>query len=172
MVTAAERQTNVSRLWRTTLTEVATTDLEGVGTIRWDGDNAFRWVYNATGSATVVGEVVFHDMVTNPNANLFANVYAAATTELGSMAGVCMAIIASTGYGWIQILGVATSCLVIENGSTITAIGDYLVGLDGNVAAMLDAGTQPLYARNLQALVVLTSTQAVTSTMAVMVNCL
>jgi len=172
MVTAAERQTNVSRLWRTTLTEVSTVDLEGVGTLRWDGDNCFRWVYNNTGSATVVGEVVFHDLSANPNANLYANVSAAATADLGCMAGVCMAIIADGGYGWIQVLGVATSCLVIENASTITAIGDYLVGLNGNVAAMLDAGTQPLYQRNLQALVVMTSTQAVTATMAVMVNCL
>ncbi len=172
MVTANERQTNVSRLWRTTLTEVATVDLEGVGTIRWDGDNAFRWVYNATSSATVVGEVGFHDMSANPNANLFANVYAAATLDLSAMAGVFMAIVADGGYGWIQVLGIATSCLVIENASTITSIGDYLVGLNGDVAAMLDAATQPLYQRNLQALEEITSSGTTTRTMAVMVNCL
>ena len=172
MVTANERQTNASRLWVTKLTDTSTTDLEGVGTLRWDGDNAFRWVYNATGSATVVGEVVAWDGTTNPNANMFANIYAMATTELGFMAGVCMSICASASYCWIQVFGIATSCLVIENASTVTSVGDYLKGLNGNVAAMLDAATQPLYTRNLQALVNLTSTQAVTSTMAVVVNCL
>ena len=159
-------------LFVTGLTDTKTTDVEGVGTLRWDGDNLFRWVYNATGTATVVGEVVFHDLSANPDSTLYESVYAAATDDLGAMAGVCMSIIASESYGWIQVLGTCTSCLVIENASTVTAIGDYLVGLNGNVAAMLDAGTQPLYTRNLQALVVLTSTQAVTSTMAVMVNCL
>ncbi len=154
------------------ITASSTTDDEGVGTLRWDGDDLFRWVYNATGSATVVGEVVFHDMSADPDATLIDSIFAAATADLGMMAGVCMSIIADESYGWIQVLGVCTSVLVLEDTGTVTAIGDYLKGVNGGVHATLDSSTQPLYSRNLQALVVMTSTQAVTATMACVVNCL
>jgi len=162
------------QLFQTAITDVgaALDDIEGAGTLRWDGANCYRWVYNATGSATVVGEVVFHDMSANPNSTLVESVYACATADLGMMAGVCMAICASTGYLWIQVFGVCTSVLVIEDTATVTAIGDYLIGDNTKVHATLDASTQPKYSRNLQALEALTSTQAVTVTMVCQVNCL
>ena len=164
---------SLKQLFETALTEVATTDLEGVGTLRWDGANVYRWVYNATGSATVVGEVVFHDMSEKPTSELVESIYAAATLDLGMMAGVCMSICASLSYCWIQIFGVCTSVIVIENASAITAIGDYLKGVDGEVHVIRDAAAQPQYSRNIQALVVNTSsTSTATALIACQVNCL
>ena len=159
------------RLFVTALTDTATTDVEGVGTLRWDGESCFRWVYNDTGSATVVGEVVFHDL-SDAALTITHNAIAAATADLSAMAGVCMAICASASYMWIQVLGFCTSALVLEDTGTVTSIGDYLKGVNANVAATYDAESPATYCRNLQALAVMTSTTAVTATMAVMVNCL
>ena len=159
-------------LFVTDLTDTSTTDKEGVGTLRWDGANCYRWVYNATESATVVGEVVCHDMDANPDSTLVESVYAAATADLGMLAGVCMSIIASESYGWIQVFGVCTSVIVAENTATITAIGDYLIGVDGAVHAFLDSSVQPQYSRNFQALESLTSTLTTTTMMVYQGLCL
>lgn len=163
------------QLFETAITDAsaALDDIEGAGTLRWDGANVYRWVYNATGTATVVGEVVYHDMSADPNSTLVESVYKCDTLDFGMMAGVCMSIVAATGYGWIQIFGVCTSVIVIENESNITAIGDYLKGVTGQVYVVRDAAAQPQYSRNIQALVVNTSsTSTVTALIACQVNCL
>lgn len=161
------------QLFKTKLiTEVSPNDLEGVGTLRWVGDRLFRWVNNATGTDTVVGEVVCHDMSANPDSGLFEKIYKSVSNDLSMMAGVCMSIITDAKFGWIQVFGHCTSALVLEDTGTTTVIGDYLKAVNNDVVATLDSTSQPLYTRNLQALEALTSTEAVTITMNVTVNCI
>jgi len=159
-------------LFQTSLTEVSATDLEGVGTLRWDGANAYRWVKNLTASVTEVGEVVFHDMSAYPNSTLVESVLVCKDVDKGMMAGVCLSVMAVNGFGWIQVFGVCTSVIVAEQTATVTAIGDYLVGVEDAVHGLLDASVQPQYSRNIQALAVLTSTLTTTKMLVCQVNCL
>lgn len=159
-------------LFQTALTGVSTVDLEGVGTLRWDGANCYRWVKNLTVSVTEVGEVVFHDMSAYPDSTLVESILVCKDEDLGMMAGVCLSIIAVNGFGWIQVFGVCTSVIVAENVTTVTAIGDYLFGVEDKVSVKLDASVQPQYLRNVQALAALGSSVTTTSMLVCQVNCL
>jgi len=154
------------------LTDVSASDLEGVGTLRWDGANCYRWVKNLTTSVTEVGEVVFHDMSAYTGPTLVESVLICKDEDLGMMAGICMSIMAVNGFGWVQVFGVCTSVIVAENVTTVTAIGDYLIGVEDKVSLTLDASVQPQYLRNIQALAALGSSVTTTSMLVCQVNCL
>jgi len=168
-------QPATKQLFTTYLTEVATTDLEGVGTLRWDGANCYRWVYNATGSATVVGEITCHDLSANPDSTLVESIYMSLDTDLSMLAGVCLSVIADEGYGWIQVFGVTDSVIAMggTSGGTDTAIGDYLLAVTSQIYGFRDTATQPAYSRNLQTLeVIATATTPATTYVTAFVRCL
>ena len=168
--------------FQTSLTEATSTDVEGVGTLRFaQNGNVYRWVQNVDATAITVGMVVFHD-ITDTSTMLTA-VDAGATADLSCMGGVVMAAsVATTYYCWIQVLGFNASALVSIAGgaySVAIAAGDYLKGVDAGLYVVADSVSQPLYARNLQALEAVasaTSTGAATAIPAaakdVLVNCL
>ena len=133
-----------------TVTQVSTTDLEGVGTLRWAGNKCYRWVKNADDAAFIAGQAVFHKA--GDAANFYSNAYEALTAQLMFLAGVCVSAIAVSGYGWIQCLGHNATVAVKNASGTTYAIGDYLIGANGQTGFTVDAATQALYKKNVQLL--------------------
>jgi len=118
---------SMKKVFQTRLTDTSTTDLEGIGVIRFEGAKVFKWVsYNSgTGAvAAVAGSaVVYH----GDNA-VVADSAADVTMDISDglvTAGVLQAVIANGSYGWIQIKGVA----VMVPAFTAGADGDRMVSV-------------------------------------------
>lgn len=161
--------------------DVHTTDKEGAGTCRMDEQgNIYRYVYNATGVATVLGDVLFHgDGTANPytgasppsilsgnaQAILAAVVQAGQTNggdSLGLMAGVTMGAMPIAGYGWIHIEGYK-GVIAVAGGGTAIVNRDFLIGSSGHSYAIhgVATGTAPLYKRGIIALAASTTTNTI-----------
>ena len=135
----------IKTIYRTKLTDTSGLDMEGVGTLRQEGDLFYRWVRNKFTSALVAGEPVCHQ-VANGSA-MYEMVYQPASADLNTLAGIAMAGLEAyaatpteTGnkqFGWIQIEGYNAS-IIVSIGKTSIAAGilftpadtvDYLIGL-------------------------------------------
>ena len=166
--------TGPKAVFETALTDTSTKDREGVGTLRWDGESCYRWVKNSTGSATVAGECVVHDMSARADTTLFHEIDDGQTTDLGMMAGITLSVCASLSYCWIQVCGVCTSCIASNDTTVTVAIGDYMVAVTGAVYLDIDANaqTQPSYHRNVQSLESIATASSATTYIVGVVNCL
>ena len=178
MATEAAVGMSLKQCFVTALTDTSSTDDEGVGTLRFaqNGD-VYRWVQNVDTTAITVGMVVSHDLT--DTSTMLTAVDAGQTSDLSVMAGVVMAAsVATTEYGWIQVLGFNASALVSVTATVITiTAGNYLKPVTAELYAVIDAATQPLYLRNLQILegvaaVTQTTLLAVAAAKDVLVNCL
>ena len=162
----------------TALTDTATTDIEGIGTLRWDGDKLYRWVKNGEATAQAAGNLVCHQFSNGSTA--IEHILTPLTADLGFMAGVCISAIPATpGYGWIQVLGYGGAALLPHTQTTGSyAAGDYLTPVNAVTysSTAAKAATQPNYIRNIQimgtAATTTTPTLAIVTTNPVMVNCL
>lgn len=112
-------------------------DVEGVGVIRKEGNQIYRYVYNAHTSALAIGEPVCYDLASNEQ-NLYEQVIQPTSAALNHLAGLAMSVIPTLGWGWILIEGYFSSC-VVSIGKTSVAAGinfypantvDYVVGND------------------------------------------
>jgi hypothetical protein len=112
-------------LFLTALTDTKTTDVEGVGTIRQEGDKWYRWVQNDESSdALRAGDLVCYDL--SQNEAMHENVLQPVTADLYHMAGIAMSAIAAASYGWIQIEGWYDDAYVQNSTSNVAiAVGDY-----------------------------------------------
>lgn len=160
-------------LFVTALTDVKTTDVETVGTLRWDGEKCYRWVYNSGSTDFVAGNVAFHDL--SDGAAFTSYVDAAATADLCAMAGVVMGALTHGYYGWIQVLGYTAAFGVTNEKTTPTVAGASFIGINGAVYCTAGAviGTAPLYARHIIGLdAVATVTTPAATTIKGYVQCL
>ncbi len=100
----------------TGLTEVSATDKEGVGTIRWEGNKAYKYVQYDVGSAAagVAGEVTYYYTLDGYKNN---QVTSDLTDSVEIGAGVLQVIMADGEYGWIQIKGPATLSIALTAGA-------------------------------------------------------
>lgn len=141
--------------WIGLLTDVHTTDKEGVGNIRigFDG-NIYRYVRNLTGADVVIGDVGFHGTVNT--LGYFAEVFQLGQSGKGtlasSMAGIWVGTVTSGNYGWIQIRGYNPAVNV--DGTTDVVVGDSLIGSSAHSYLIHDtaAGTAPTTSRTVIAL--------------------
>lgn len=149
-------------IFATQTTDTKTSDVEGVGRLRWEDDSCFRWVKNPTTNYTPTqGDVVCHqftDGISTTNGVLttaLMNIYKPVTATLGFMAGVVCGLnwAASTGtnpavYGWIQVKGPCTLATIT---TASAAGGNSLIAVNGQtyVTAGSAVGTAPTYARRL-----------------------
>lgn len=125
----------LKRIFATALTETKNYDAEGVGAIRFEGNNVYKWVkYNSgTGTiAAVAGNVAYYMNAANSG---YEN--SEVTSDLSDSdnigAGVLMAVIANGEYGWVQIRGMATITPALTagaDGNALTAAG---AGADGTL---------------------------------------
>jgi hypothetical protein len=106
-------------IFQTKLTEVSATDLEGVGTLRQEGENFYRWVEYSVNS--LAGQPMCY-AISNGSA-YHQKVTTAATAHLNTFAGISMAAAtaASTKYGWIQIDGYCSSILMSLSDTSVAA---------------------------------------------------
>jgi len=129
-------------LFETDLTDTATTDVEGKGTIREDAyGEKYRWVYNASAFAARVGAPACFDATLYSGANFLKHVLAAPSDEdINFLAGVFMSAIPTLNYGWIKITGMYDTCRIApaSGGSFAindTAIASTLTATTGTAAA-------------------------------------
>lgn len=167
-------------IFETALTDVKTStqgDVEGVGVLRWSSNYLYRWVQNSESSALVAAQPVCHDASVGA-ANLFNTVVAAATgiaEDIAFFAGIAMAAIPASGYGWILVDGIYEEALVDEPGTTAIAVGEILVPsatLDylGRAVALGTAATYPRHAVAMEAVATTTPATASTTTIRVLVK--
>lgn len=109
----------LKQLFRTrNVTDYSTEDLEGVGTLRWEGEKCYRWVLNDTGSALAVGNVVCHKYT--KGADIFKSVFdATASAHADLLAGVAISACPDDSYCWIQVFGYSDNISVSD--TTVTS---------------------------------------------------
>jgi hypothetical protein len=150
----------------TSLTDNLTTDKEGVGSLRTVGKSVYRWVYNNTGAACVIGRAYCHGtsgfqfatgnspsktafgIQTQAEEEIFTFGQSGKGTTLNLFAGVAMSAIPNQSFGWIQVYGF-TNALAVNTGTAI-AVGDSLIMVSGQTYMSRDvaAGTAPTSQRN------------------------
>lgn len=122
----------IKKVFITALTETSTSDLEGVGVLRFEGNKVYKWVQYVAGAgavAAVAGNVAYYYA---PGGDFAAEGYTLGkvTSDLSDSAevgaGVLQAVIAANSYGWIQIKGPATLTTALTagaDGDPLTATG-------------------------------------------------
>lgn len=167
----------MKQLFQTALTDIKSTDVEGVGTLRYENEKIYRWVKNEEAStALTVGQLATH-VIAN-GILLTTTVKQPATANLGFIGGVVVATSLTAGYyGWIQIYGPNSSVSVSggTTGGTDIAAGDYLKGVNSAGHAIRDTtiGGTPAFRRNLVILEsVTTTTTPAAALKKAFINCL
>lgn len=114
-------------LFETALTDVKTTDVEGIGTVRFDEyGNRYRWVYNASAFASRVAAPACFDVTLYSGANFLKHVLAApADADILYLAGVFLSVIPTLNYGWVQTWGLGSALVALASGGSAAA-GDVL----------------------------------------------
>ena len=136
------------KLFETKLTDVESTDVEGVGTVRKDIEgNVYRWVKNGEASAALAaGDSVCYDM-SNAGASLRTIVLKPVSADLMLYAGIAMAAISAGSYGWVLINGYYATAKVDAPVTTAIALGNALIPANGitHLVRSTAAGTAPVY---------------------------
>ncbi len=131
----------------TRLADTRTTDDEGVGTLRWEGNKCYKWVkYNAgsTPVTCVADEFAYYYAAAGDAASLGyeSSEVTQYLTDALMAAGVAQAIIADGSYGWIQIKGPATVNTAMKagaDGQMMTRVGASTDGSLDVSAAVTDS---------------------------------
>lgn len=132
----------MKRVFVTPLDAVNTTDKEGVGTLRFEGNKIYKYMQYVEGTAAVdgvAGEVAYYFEDSGPIDNKVTSDLSDATGEVG--AGVLQANMSDLEYGWFQIKGPATLTLALTagaDGDSLTPTGAGDGTLDLSVAAETD----------------------------------
>ena len=157
-------------LFETALTDVSSTDIEGVGTLQYgSGGEAYRWVRNlSTTTAIVALQPVCYDETTVGTIAFTQAVSEPETESLMCLAGIAMTAMAASAasalkYGWVQVRGYKNGVLH-QNASTAIGVGDSLIAMnDSNYLNFSTAdGTAPLYSNTIIALEITATTSAAT----------
>lgn len=128
-------------IFKTQLTDTSTTDTEGVGTIRKDGNKTYLWVLQNDATVTVTANSAAYYV---SGAMESFQVTADVSDSYGSSgakavaAGVYQSALADGSYGWIQVGGIATittDAAAGAAGDAMTAVGANDKGLDVSAAA-------------------------------------
>lgn len=127
--TPGSAEGGLKQVYVTGLTETSLTDLEGVGTIRFENKRWYKWVKYDEGAAAldiVAGDVLVYDAVSGYGASrVTADVSDGDVIPIG--AGVAVGTVTVTAtYMWMQIKGLATLALDVggsspDDGERITA---------------------------------------------------
>lgn len=139
----------IKKIFATKLTEVATTDKEGVGTIRFEGNKVYKWVKLQNTTATVAvaaGDAVAYNAATGHSVNQVVSDLSDADAIpvcAGLVQAAIAGVLATAYYCWIQIKGPATALQTLAGSP---ADGDLLMmatSTDKTLTKQLFAGTTP-----------------------------
>lgn len=133
------------QVFLTRLTDTSSTDKEGVGTLRREGNKVYKYVKYDAGAgavAAVAGNICYYtkdDVASKGYENHVVTSDLSDSYNLG--AGVLQAAIPDTYFGWIQIRGyalIAPALTAGADGNALTAVGATDGTLDVS-AAVTDA---------------------------------
>ncbi len=134
----------IKKVHATGLTETSVTDMEGVGSIRFEGNSIYKWIkYNegAGSVAAIAGDCAYFyglsgDAVSGGYENSEVTMD---RTDAYLAAGILQAVIADGSYGWIQIRGPATLTQALSGGADGDKLTHVGAGADGalDVAALV-----------------------------------
>lgn len=106
----------IKKIFQTQLTDTATTDLEGVGTIRFEGSKIYKWVVLTNATATVTctaGDVLGYRLAQVANCVVVSDNTDSQTKPIGAGVVVTTETVAGVAgtsyYLWVQIKGAATA---------------------------------------------------------------
>jgi len=122
----------MKKIFITKLTDVKTTDVEGLGTLRFEGNKVYKWVtYSEEAAAVdgVAGEVAYYVAIDGYKLH---DVTSDLTASGNIGAGVLQAIMSDNEFGWIQIKGLATLTIALT-AATDDAPQVVLGGADGTL---------------------------------------
>ena len=165
-------------LFQTKLTELASTDKEGVMTIRRDEyGRAWRWVKNTATTALTAKQPVTYEVALAGSNAMFQSVLTPATANLMMAAGIAVTAIAASGgkcFGWVQILGHFSDARALAVSGTAGAVGEEYIGANGTttLARHTAAGTAPKMSANFKLLEVISASTGATVAVDVYINCL
>ena len=136
-------------LFKTQLTDVKSTDVEGVGSLRFENGKVYKWVHFKNTTATVAaaaGSLVGYGAVTGYDNSLVVADLSDADAQV-LPAGVTLATItgtlATSYYVWIQIKGYTTLDTAITSGADGAPI--YLTTTDKTAAKAVEADSAAVY---------------------------
>lgn len=121
---------SVKMAFVTSLTETATTDLEGAGTLRRDQyGNVYRWVKNASTDAARAGAPACFDATNIGTSDLLQECVTEDQTTGDEMlfAGIWLAAVAGGSFGWVLVSGQYTTARVAVGTGIDIVVGDVLV---------------------------------------------
>ncbi len=175
----------IKALFRTGLLDADNTDLDQVGSLRYDQDgNIFRYVKNHSTTAILANQAVCYDAGKVGTKALYDSVESPVSADLMLNAGIAMTALAISGgvcFGWVQAEGyhanalVATPCTASGGINTAVAVGSELVSIDAltTLAHTVLPGVAPTYSNHFIALQILAAATPLVSTpIDVMVRCL
>lgn len=132
----------IKKVFSTSLTETFDYDKEGIGAIRREGPDTYKWVKYDSGAgpvAAVAGNVCYYtadDVADKGYENSVVTSDLSDSNNIG--AGVLMAAIPNDNWGWIQIKGYAvitTALTAGADGNALTPVGATDGTLDVSAAA-------------------------------------
>jgi len=166
----------IKLLFETALTDNSDTDIETVGTLRYEPDGKlYKWVENISASvALAAGQPVFYDQSLHATpAAMFQGVLQVATSaDLSLFAGIAMSAIPYGEYGWIQVAGVSITALWLNSCSNDIPVGASLLLVSGAGALSWQADTAIMGSAPAIALVSVASGESVAAARATMLNCI
>jgi hypothetical protein len=125
----------IKKVFRTALTDLKSSDFEGVGTLRFEGPNVYKWVqFSGTTSAAAVASVCY---VTT---DITLSTVDGALSALPAGIAVSAVAAGSAQWGWIQVVGVVT--LVNTPSGGIAAGSVLYIGSTAGTLALITAATQ------------------------------
>lgn len=127
----------MKKVFVTALADVRDADVEGVGVVRQEGSQRFKWCKFSGANAVAAGDAVCYD-VTDQNADTVD----LANTGVGAGVAVAAHAAAKVSYGWVQTRG---RCVLRSAFGGAVAVGSVLtnVGAAAGIMQLTAAATSP-----------------------------
>lgn len=160
----------IKTLFETKLTDVAKTDIEGVGTLRYESEGSiYRWVKNCSATTALAAkEPVCYNEANVGTKAVFESVEIPTSGNVMLQAGLAVtAIVASAAdaleYGWICVQGYFQDAVIMPT-ATVVGIGDELnvTATKGYLDFHTTDGTAPKYSSHYIALEIVATTSLAT----------
>ena len=144
----------LKQLFETKLTDTESTDIEGVGTLRYDEyGRVFRWVKNAESAAFTAKQPVCYDVSDVGSIALFQTVMTPVAADIMVAAGCAVTAIGASGalcYGWVQCQGYFADAVIRTPKTAVIAVGSEMICEDAKTALGFSVapGTAPVYSKH------------------------
>ena len=166
--------------FETKLTDIKSTDVEGVGQLRFeDGADGgvYRWVKNRNATAFTAKQPVCYDADNVGSKVLLQKVNSPVAADLMLAAGIAVTAIAASGglcYGWVKVEGYFQDARVLGVSGTAVLVGDELVAADGTttLTRATAVGTAPKRRLTFVALEAVSDATGATYSKDVYIHCL